>query len=372
MTSLTERSVRRRILVAGLASAGLLVLLHSLPSGAGESRLLQEAARWMKRGVQAAAEARRQRGIDIDVQADPNRTGLIGPEVSPLVTTLGSLESKRTATSPEMGAAVAWMLRRAGVDSGRTVAIGASGSFPGLLAASLAACRALGAEPAVILSLGASSWGATHTDFHLLDIHTAFQEAGLTSLRPLAVSLGGARDQGGEMGPSVAEALREEVAEAGIPLIGEQELQRNVARRMQYYQESAGSGGPAAFINIGGAWANLGRSEVALGLRPGLNRQVRRPPRGEGGVVHAMARNGVPVVHLLHLRGLASRYGLQWDPVPLPDPEAAGIYRRLAPLPTLFWVALAAYLLCLAGLVTVPLSRGVPAAGRAAGGTDGI
>ncbi|MFO7769173.1 MAG: poly-gamma-glutamate system protein [bacterium] len=354
----SDRSVRRRILLAGLASMGLLVLLRTLPASTEGREQLREAAHWMDRGIQAAREAREARGIRIDPSADPNGTGLIGPEISPLVTTVGSLESKRTATSPEMAVVTAWMLRRAGAEPGETVAVGASGSFPGLLTAVLSACRALDAEPAVILSLGASSWGAAHPDFHLLDLHGTLREAGLTDRPPLAVSVGGEGDEGGGLDRAVVDGLREEVLDAGIPLIEEPDLQRNATLRLHYYQEAAGGGKPAAFVNIGGAWANMGTSEVALGLRPGLNTHVRRPPPGQGGVVHAMAARRVPVIHLLHLRGLTARYGLQWDPVPLPHPEEPGVYRRLAPLPTLFRVALAAYLLCLAGLAVVPLPRG--------------
>ena len=37
-----------------------------------------------------------------------------------------------------------------------------------------------------------------------------------------------------------------------------------------------------------------------------------------------MAARGVPVIHLLYVKGLADRYGLPWDPVPLPGPGEPG------------------------------------------------
>ena len=38
-----------------------------------------------------------------------------------------------------------------------------------------------------------------------------------------------------------------------------------------------------------------------------------------------MRAAGVPVIHLLYIRGLAQRYGIPWDPVPLPTPGASDL-----------------------------------------------
>ena len=38
-----------------------------------------------------------------------------------------------------------------------------------------------------------------------------------------------------------------------------------------------------------------------------------------------MSARGVPVIHLLHIAGLCRRYGLPWDPRPLPDPGEGGL-----------------------------------------------
>jgi hypothetical protein len=90
-----------------------------------------------------------------------------------------------------------------------------------------------------------------------------------------------------DLEPDVRQALRLQVAEAQIPFLDEPELPTNVARRMGIY------GNPDAFVNIGGAYANLGAK---------------------------MTARGIPVIHLLHIRGLALRHGLAWDPIPLPAP----------------------------------------------------
>ena len=46
------------------------------------------------------------------------------------------------------------------------------------------------------------------------------------------------------------------------------------------------------------------------------------------GVVFEFAARGVPVVHLLHVRGLADANHLPFDPVPFPPIGEGGIYRE--------------------------------------------
>ena len=59
---------------------------------------------------------------------DPEKTGLIGVEFSPLTTSLGRLSDKRASSRPAMADVVAAYLRRAGVKRGDWIAVNASGS----------------------------------------------------------------------------------------------------------------------------------------------------------------------------------------------------------------------------------------------------
>ena len=43
-----------------------------------------------------------------------------------------------------------------------------------------------------------------------------------------------------------------------------------------------------------------------------------------------MAALDIPVIHLLFVHGLVKKYGLAWDPVPLPQPGEGGLYRHVA------------------------------------------
>ena len=87
------------------------------------------------------------------------------------------------------------------------------------------------------------------------------------------------------------------------------------------------------FVNIGGSFADMGTDGEVLKLRPGFNPagEIFVPPPDRRGVVQEMARRGIPVIHLLFVQGLAERYGLPWDPVPLPGAEDGGSRPALSP-----------------------------------------
>jgi poly-gamma-glutamate system protein len=310
-----------RVILAGVISLAAFWGVQVLPSSAlprNADRLLR-AAQIMEQSIQAIRSARQRAGIDIDLQIDPNRTGLIGPEASPLMTTLGELAAKRSTTNPNLAGYLVYLLDRAGVKPGDRVAIGSSGSFPALLVASLAAAKAMDAHPITILSLGASAYGATRPDFTLLDIYSLLQSEGICGVPPAAVSLGGDRDAGTDYDAVLKAHLVREIEASKVPYINEENLERNVAIRMRIYQQAA-PGGIAAFINSGGGFANLGTNLQVLEVRPGLNLNLAVPPSGRG-VLFEMAAREVPVIHLLFVKGLVMQAGLPWDPIPLPKPQ---------------------------------------------------
>jgi poly-gamma-glutamate system protein len=311
---------------------------------------MRTAAVEMDRSLEMVRAYCREAGIPVDSSLDPNGTCLIGPRYTPLFTTLGQLEAKRSALNPDVAGLLAHLLSRAGVSAGDTVAVGASGSFPGFLLATLAAVKALRARPVTILSLGASSFGATRPDFHLLDLYRVLHSGGLVDAPPAAVSLGGEGDAGGDFPPNLVDDLRADAALDGAPILEEAVLEANVARRMALY------GRPKAFVNLGGAEANLGTDPVILEVPPGLVRPEELPDKGEvppparRGVLMEMAVRGVPVIHLLHVRGLVLAHGLAWDPVPLPAPGTTPLRRADSRPGWRFWLLTVAFLGALAGI----------------------
>ena len=310
-----------RILAAGILSLAAFAAARLLPHGAPPpcADAMARASRLMEEATLVIRREREKSGGRFDLRADPNRTGLIGPESSPLVTTIGDLQAKRSTTNPNMAGWIVHLLDQAGARPGDAVAIGSSGSFPALLVASLAAAKAMGLRPVTILSLGASAYGAADPDFTLLELYGLLRRAGLCNSPPAAVSLGGDRDIGADFEAGMAASLENRIRSSGIYLLHEPDLEKNVAERLRIYQAHA-SGPIRAFINSGGGYANLGTSLIILEVRPGLNRSLDPPLPAERGVLFEMAARGIPVVHLLFIRGLAAQSGLPWDPIPLPRP----------------------------------------------------
>lgn len=340
-----DRRLRRTILLVGLVSLGAYLAVQAVSPRRplSWSSPMLEAAQTMAEAIAVVGAERADRMSEFD----PNATGLIGPEYGDLFTSLGDPEAKRTTTNPDMAALLVHLLQSAGVAEGDTIAVGCSASFPALLIAVLSAAQAMDVHPVVIVSLGASSWGATDSRFTLLDIYELLLERAVFSTPPAAVSLGGNRDTGEEFEPAVREKLVEWITVSGIPIITEPDLRRNVAARMGFYSGEEGWGALAAFINIGGAYTNLGTSPLVLEIEPGLIDKPVFPEEKHRGVLFEMAAADIPVLHLLYIRGLALRFGLPWDPIPLPEAGSTGLHDARSGNDPLFTVIAVIYLLTL-------------------------
>jgi poly-gamma-glutamate system protein len=319
----TRKTSRERVLLLCAAiSLIAFVVEQTLVSDNASSgfEAKEKAVQIMRSALDALREHREKSGAVFDLTVDPNRTALIGEEYTEITTTPGSLEAKRTTTNPAMAGLIVQLLEEAGVVAGDTIAVGCSGSFPALAVATLAASKALGVTPVVVASIGSSSYGATDSDMTLPDVLDLLTRKGIIEHQPDAVSLGGADDVGNEFEPEVRQRLIAGIAKSGIPLILEPELQRNVAQRLAVYFGPEGLRKVAAFVNIGGNYVDLGTSPLILKLEPGVNRKIELPDNSQThGVVFAMSKRHIPVVHLLYIKGLVLKYGLPWDPVPFPD-----------------------------------------------------
>jgi poly-gamma-glutamate system protein len=307
------------------------------------------ASEIMAEAVDIIKECREEKGLILDKNTDPNLTGLVGLEFSPITTSIGSIEAKRTTTNPNFAALIVSLLKEAKIESGDTIAVGASSSFPSLIVAVFSAAKAMHLKPIVINSLGASQWGANNPDFHWLDMQNCLLEAGIFDAKPIGLSLGGERDEGAGMSPEGRSFLINEIRERGNVFLHEPDLTRNVEARMRLYEENAGESKIKAFINIGGNWPNMGEDPEILKLRPGLVKIKQLPPAEKRGVLFEMAALNIPVIHLLYIKGLVDRYGLNWDPVPLPQPGKGNIYQLVGKRQTSFLFLAAAYFL----LVTI-------------------
>jgi poly-gamma-glutamate system protein len=288
------------------------------------------AAALMARSLESIKALRRSKGLPIDRELDPNQTGIIGAEFTPLTTSLGEVDAKRTSANPAFAAVLVKYLSDAGLMRGDVVAIGASGSFPALLLATLSAVRVLELEPVVIYSVGASMYGANLPGFTFVDMLARLRADGLLPYHIAAVSPGGDEDNGtGVLFDDTGTVLMAETRRSGLPVVGGASLAERIQWRLRAYDAAAGGRPVRCFVNIGGASANFGDTPESLALPNGLVRRVASVPASSTrGLVFEFASRGVPVVHLLHVAGLARDNHLPYDPIPLTRSGKGGTHGR--------------------------------------------
>ena len=282
-------------------------------------------------------------GLDTDPVADINKTGLIGLEYSFITTTIGNLEAKRTSTNPNMAAIVVDMFTELGLQPGDRIAINCSGSFPALNIAVLCAAEAMELNPYLISSFGASTHGANNPALTWLDMEHHLYEQGLLSHRSDRFSIGGMEDIGKEMDPNLRETITTRIQGCGYELFYDENLIHNVRTRYEIYRSQ---GDVKCFINVGGNDASFGDSNIMVHADGGILTALPEKDNSTG-LVQLFLADGIPVIHLLNIKTLASEYGLPIDPVPLPAPGEGDVYFESGYHAWMAWTALGAAALLL-------------------------
>jgi len=269
-----------------------------------------EAELWDKvRAAQSWLWAERERmNIASDQKIDPWRTGLIGVEWSPITTTMGKLEAKRTATDPGWAVLFFKWYRTLGLREGDNLAILASGSFPGFLLSAIMAAEKMDLELLVIPSLGASSWGANLPDLPLTAIIETLRRGGFVRVVPKAATLGGAGERAADLSPEGRAILMESLESSGIPLIYAGSLEEIMPQKWN----TLAAFSPKAIVQIGGSQANLGTDEAVLRLEPGIILPEEVTEAGNGIIARAL-ESGIPVIHMLDVRALSREAGIPYD-----------------------------------------------------------
>jgi poly-gamma-glutamate system protein len=291
--------------IAASGAAPLTRWLGSHPgSEAAIERDADSASAVWRRAVRLIAAERR---VPVD-------EALIGAEVGPLVTTLGEIEAKRVSASPAWPAAFVRDFHRAGLREGDIVAAAFSGSFPALNLAVASAAQAMGIRLVAVSSVTASSWGATEPGFTWPEIEVRLVRAGILESASAAISAGGGLDRAADLdeeGRALARAIAARcAAELRGVLLEPAGFDEAVSARLEVFDTARGRAPLAAFVNVGGTEAALGRSTAILNVQNGwLAREPfdRSPGRG---VVARMVERGVPVLHILNVRDLAVRWGI--------------------------------------------------------------
>jgi len=255
--------------------------------------------------------------ISIDNINDPNDTGLVGPQFSPITSGRGDLPVKLSTMNPNFSAMIVHLITKAGLKEGDAVGVCFTGSYPGLNIATCAAIETLGLKPILIGSLASSSWGANDPELTWIEIHKSLFDAQLVSSMPVAASLGGGQDIGRTLSREGREILENKILSNNITYINEGSLEGNIQKRMEIFTKENKL---KLFINIGEGIASLGSDENAMRLGSGLktNLKIKKLPHARG-VVYEMVRKKIPYINLSKISELMSKYGLPADPVPLPE-----------------------------------------------------
>ena len=314
-----------------------------------------EAANLMQKAMSILKNHRMEESVFIDIENDPNETGLVGSPFSLITTDEGDLDSKLTTLDPNFSAVMVELMYQLGLKDGDTIAVLMTGSMPGANIAVLTACKALGVIPITITSVGASQWGANLVDFTWLDMESILFENGLISSRSIAASIGGRNDMGRLLSPSGRDLIMENINKHGLPLIRKERLADNIQHRMDLYGSIQSINKYDAIVNVGGGVASLGTSFNLRLLPPGVVRRniiqdiVR--PGGIEGVFSKFLKFDVPGLHILNIRPLTQEFKMPFAPIPVPEIGVGGLY------------AIEKYNVWVAGICLIVVSSSVLAVG---------
>jgi poly-gamma-glutamate system protein len=291
--------------------------LAEAPACLSHAELLRRAALAKQLAQKAQVclrEAKLAAGIPLAPDLSPADSPWLGNELTPLVTTLGNLEAKRFASNPDWARVLTLQLHNAGVRPGSVVAAGCSGSFPGLNLALACACQTLGADLLAVTSVTASTWGANQPGFTWPETEARLVRANLIRPLSIAVSLGGQDDAALDLEPSARQLARNiqeaAAAELGATVLTPASLRDSVEQRLKLYHRCAQGRRVVLYVNVGGTQASLGDSTASFRLRSGFIPAKPFDLSPGRGVIARFAEDGVPTLSLLHVEGLAFRWGV--------------------------------------------------------------
>ncbi len=262
---------------------------------------------------------------------DPNKTGMIGLEYTPMTTTPGELPAKRTTTSPDFAAAMVKMLAGQKIAAGAPVVVVLSGSYVGGDVAMLAALEVLQLKPILIISAGTSQFGANDPEFNIIDMLKLLRERGVISTKGVIAVLGGTDGAGGGQDAPSRASLHASAAADGIPVIDTQPLAAMVDELVAKARAELRGTEPGAVINVGAGIVGPGTCDESFTFPPGVTTTPVPCTAGTAGILMKMAGPGLPVVHIINMMRLSAELGFAYDPVPFPAPGANGALYGPAP-----------------------------------------
>jgi len=238
-----------------------------------------------------------------DPERDPDSTGIIGVEFTPLTTTIGYPEAKYLSTKKGWADWLVRDLTSRDLWRGAKVAVSFSGSFPALNLAVLVALQEIGANVKGVCSVGSSSWGANEIGFSWPEMERLLREKGVLKVGCSAVTIGGSGDRGGEWKGYAMDLALQAVKHSRLPLLKPRHLRDAVQKRAHLYGRLDNY---ICYINVGGGHASLGGGSKVRYSRGGW--YFARPSlRGNpDGIMDKFLQSGVPCLNLLYIEKLNS------------------------------------------------------------------
>ena len=288
------------------------------------------AAKLMENSLKILKDYRLENSVFIDLENDPNETGLVGEPYSLITTDEGDLDAKLTTLDPNFSAVIVDLMYQLNLNKNDTVAVMLTGSMPGANIAVLSACKAMGVIPVIISSIGASQWGANKIDFTWLDMENILYKNNLISNRSIASSIGGRNDMGRLLSPAGRKIITDNIAKHKISIIKEKRLADNIEKRLEIYNSYLPIKNYKAVLNVGGGVASLGTSFNLKLLPPGIVKRsdILEIGKTDGieGTFSKIINHNIYGVHILNIRSLIEKYNLPFAPIPIPRIGEGSLY----------------------------------------------
>ncbi len=289
-----------------------------------------KAAKLMEKSLKTLKDYRLENSVFIDLENDPNETGLIGVPYSLITTDEGDLDAKLTTLDPNFSAVMIDLMYEIKLGKNDTIAVMITGSMPGANIAVLTACQALGVYPVIISSLGASQWGANQADFTWLDMENILHLNDLIPSKSIASSIGGRNDMGRLLSPAGRKIIVDNILKYDIPMIKEKRLADNIKERLNIYSSYLPLERYSAVLNVGGGVASLGTSFNQKLLPPGIvNRSnIIEIGKNDGieGAFSKLIKLNITGLHILNIKSITEDYNLPFAPIPNPKIGTGHLY----------------------------------------------
>ncbi|MDD4243926.1 MAG: poly-gamma-glutamate system protein [Bacilli bacterium] len=277
----------------------------------------QEASNLSELAMKKIKERKAELGIPMATK-DILQTGLLGERYTSISTTFGVLEAKRTSLNPNFAAVIIDMFKEGGIEKGDEVGVVFSGSFPAINISVLSAIEIFELKPCIMISIGASSYGANHPEFTFLEIFDYLYQEQVFSNPINYISLGGNNDLGDEFEEDSREKIIQRIKQYPATFIFESDFETNIKKRMAYFDQDVPD--MKMFINVGGNLVSMGREEAAFIEKNGLikpsyfSNQFGKNS-GNQGLLDRYLNKRIPIIHMLNIKGLAYEYNLPYDPI---------------------------------------------------------